>query len=44
MLKKTINDTVFRLRVRKALSDSTPEQVKITLEECKRYFEKKGKK
>lgn len=43
-LKKKMNDTIFRLKVRKALSDSTAEQVKITMEECKRYFEKKGKK
>ena len=43
-LKKIINDTQFRMNVRKALSDSTAEQVKITLEECKRYFERKDKK
>lgn len=43
-LLKTIKDTNFRLNVRKALSNSTDEQVKITLEECKKYFERKKKK
>lgn len=43
-LKKIVADTSYRLRVRSALNNSTKEQVKITLEECKRYFERKGKK
>ena len=41
MLKKKINETIYRMRLRKSLSDETDECLKITYEETKRMCEKR---
>jgi hypothetical protein len=40
-LKKQFNETVFRMKIRKALSDETNEYIKITYEEAKKMCEKR---
>ena len=42
--RKTIADTSYRIRVRKALSNATTEQIQITLEESKKMLEIRRKK
>lgn len=43
MIKKTIQLTAYRMRVRKAISNQPVELVEITLDECKRFLERKKK-
>lgn len=40
-IKRKLATVIFRLKVRKALSDSTNEQVYITYEESKKMCEKR---
>ena len=43
-LKLLIANTTYRLNVRKALSDTTEEQLKITYEECLREINRRNKR
>jgi len=43
-LGKTIKETAFRMKLRKALSNETKECLEITLDEVKREIERRNKR
>lgn len=43
-IKKVVNETKYRMKLRSALQESTREQLQITLEEVKKEIERRNRK